>query len=106
MVEPDMVERLFRPVFLNALPKRLRIRFDWLLEYAHYMNINEPFPSSLPELQTLMGAEHLSCSCSCASCCAESVFLRNLQYWADETGFGESFGQPPGADAYSAARVG
>jgi nucleoside-diphosphate-sugar epimerase len=97
LIDPESIERLVRPVFLAALPKRVRTRIQWILDYSHYMSIDEPFPSSLAELLPFMGVDHLYCCCTCSSCRAESVLLRNLRHLADATAFGESAELPSGA---------
>jgi hypothetical protein len=50
MVQPDMVDRLIRPVFINPLPAPARRRFDDLLAMTALF-VNAPvFPSTLGTL--------------------------------------------------------
>ena len=79
-IDPESVVRLFLPVFMPTLPRRERLRIERLFEYARYFDVHQPFPSALPDLERrgwLSAPE-----------CFETVFARNLGFWADSTGFG------------------
>jgi nucleoside-diphosphate-sugar epimerase len=80
LVSPEVFDRLIGPAFLPALPDRLRKTLERALEVSRYSNLAEPFPSSLPELESELGLEPL----------ADPSFtlLRSLDYWARSTGFG------------------
>ncbi len=78
-VSPDMVDRLLRPVFLPALKPGLRKRFERLLKISAYLCIDEPFITSLPELQNKFNLDSLPD--------LEMAFTRGLSYWAETTGY-------------------
>ena len=78
-IDPDSVVRLFLPVFMPTLPRRERLRIERLFEYARYFDVRDPFPSSLPELERRGWIK--------APTSFESLFERNMDYWADTTGF-------------------
>lgn len=76
---PETFERLFRPVFLAALPRRIRLSFENLMELAGFLSTDDPFPTSLPELETRF---KLSLRPD-----PETVLTRNLEYWVSSTGY-------------------
>ncbi|WP_405009712.1 SDR family oxidoreductase [Kitasatospora sp. NBC_01539] len=45
-VSHDMIDRLIRPVFIDALPRAQRRRFDDMLAMTALFNTQEPFPST------------------------------------------------------------
>ena len=47
IVAPEMFDRLIRPVFLPAMPPRVRQSFERLLPLTKYLVLRTPFPSSL-----------------------------------------------------------
>jgi nucleoside-diphosphate-sugar epimerase len=50
-VAPDTYHRLIAPVFLDALPRTMRMAVSSLMElFEDYVSMTEPFPSSLDEL--------------------------------------------------------
>lgn len=76
---PETFERLFRPVFLSALPRRIRLSFESLMELTAFLSTDEAFPTSLPEMETqfkLALRPDL-----------ETVLIRNLEYWVRSTGY-------------------
>ena len=73
MVEPDIVERLFRPALLPALPPDLQITMGRALQMLKYVNITRPFPSSLAELTGLLGSAPLPDP--------ELTVIRNVEFW-------------------------
>jgi hypothetical protein len=81
MVAPEMFDRLIRPVFLPALPGRMRRSYFRLLPLVRYLNLYQPFPSSLPGLETAWGCR--------LDCDLEDIFLRNLQHLAWRYGLAE-----------------
>jgi thioester reductase-like protein len=50
LVDPAMVERLIRPVFIDPLPPTVRRKFDDVLAMAALFSGADPFPTSLGEL--------------------------------------------------------
>lgn len=78
-VSPEMVDRLLRPVFMSAFPPALQKRFERLLKISAYLCIDEPFTSSLPELQNCLNLNSLPD--------LEMAFTRGLSYWAETTGY-------------------
>lgn len=51
-IDPEIFDRLIRPVFFPALPATLRCGLDRALTFAKYFNIDRPLPTSLPSLQS------------------------------------------------------
>lgn len=55
-VDPEIVDRLLRPVFMDEVPRRLRSRIDRMLEFTHIIVPDgKPIPTSLPALQERFG---------------------------------------------------
>jgi len=81
-VPPDMFDRLIGPVFLDALPGRIRRNILRMLEFfTTYLQSGQTKPSSLDQLVAL-GARPLPDQC-------ES--LRNsVRYWAERNGYARS----------------
>jgi nucleoside-diphosphate-sugar epimerase len=78
-VPPDLFDRLIGPVFLEALPGKIRRSVVRMLEFfATYLRSGETKPSSLTELEAL-GMRPLPDQ-------AESL-RTSLRYWAEETGY-------------------
>lgn len=77
-VPPDLFDRLIAPVFLDALPTKIRITVVRLLEFfAAYLSMDSAMPSSLGEL-TALGAKPLP---------DQRESLRaSLEFWAESTG--------------------
>jgi thioester reductase-like protein len=77
-MEPDSVDRLIRPVFLDKLPEKVAKRLELLFALMPLVNSDDPFPSSMPQLEAELGlappADLLE------------IFTRNLEYWASEQG--------------------
>jgi nucleoside-diphosphate-sugar epimerase len=57
LVDPEMVDRLIRPVFFPELPKRIVRRYDQVTALATIVVTSQPFESSLPELEHHYGRE-------------------------------------------------
>ena len=78
-VPPDMFDRLIRPVFLDALPVKIRRNVVRMLEFfTTYLQSGETKPSSLGRLETL-GVKPLP---------DQRESLRNsVRYWATEKGY-------------------
>lgn len=78
LVSADVFERLIRPVFLPALPARFKRTLNQVEQFARYMSLVEPLPSSLPELETRRCVGPLPSP--------EMTLTRSLDYWAAATG--------------------
>ncbi len=74
MVTSDVFDRLIAPVFLPALPAQMQRTINRALRLSKYLMLEEQLPSSLPELEL-----QLECPLGFSP---ETVFLRNLEYWA------------------------
>jgi nucleoside-diphosphate-sugar epimerase len=81
-VPPEMFDRLIGPVFLDALPGRIRRNILRMLEFfTTYLESGQTKPSSLDQLVAL-GARPLP---------DQRESLRNtLQYWAAQNGYGQA----------------
>jgi hypothetical protein len=81
-VPPEMFDRLIGPVFLDALPSRIRRNVLRMLEFfTIYLQSGQAKPSSLDQLVAL-GARPLP---------DQRESLRNsLRYWAAQNGYGYS----------------
>ena len=81
-VPPEMFDRLIGPVFLDALPGRIRRNVLRMLEFfTTYLQSGQAKPSSLDQLVAL-GAGPLP---------GQRESLRNsLQYWAARNGYGQA----------------
>jgi nucleoside-diphosphate-sugar epimerase len=73
-VAPDIVERLFRPAVLPALPPEIQVLMGRAVEMVKYLSITRPFPSSLSLLSELAGSPPLPKS--------ELTLIRNAEFWA------------------------
>jgi len=77
-IPPDVFDRLVAPVFLDALPRRVRLTVTRLLEFfTVYLAMDTALPSSLAELAGL-GAKPLPDQ--------RATLLNSLRYWATATG--------------------
>jgi nucleoside-diphosphate-sugar epimerase len=81
-VPPDMFDRLIGPVFIGALPAKIRRNVLRMLEFfTIYLQSGQTKPSSLDQLVTL-GARPLP---------DQRESLRNsLRYWAAQNGYGQA----------------
>lgn len=77
-VEPDVIDRLVRPVFLPSLPARTQMMVNQALELLSF-SVEQPLPSSLPELETKLGIDHMPD--------LELCLIRNAEFWARKRGF-------------------
>ena len=50
MVKPETFDRLVKPVFLPALPKRFKRMFEEASLYLKYLDMAEPFPTDVERL--------------------------------------------------------
>jgi nucleoside-diphosphate-sugar epimerase len=76
-VEPDVYHQVIAPVFLPELPRPKRLALSSLADlFLDYLNMSEPFPSSLEELAAT-GATNLPDPRSSLVAC--------LDYWQDTT---------------------
>jgi hypothetical protein len=80
-VPPDMFDRLIGPVFLDALPARIRRNVVRMLEFfTTYLQSGETKPSSLDQLEAL-GVRPLP---------DQRESLRNsVRYWAAQKGYAQ-----------------
>jgi nucleoside-diphosphate-sugar epimerase len=77
-VPPEMFDRLIAPVFLDALPARIRRTVVRLLEFfAAYLCVDDALPSDLDRLVDL-GGQPLPDQ--------ETTLMTSLRYWAEATG--------------------
>jgi nucleoside-diphosphate-sugar epimerase len=77
-VPPEVFDRLFAPVFLSELPRRVRHMVVNLLEYfAAYLAVDEPLPSDLGSIAAAGGFEVPD---------PHEALLTSLRYWAMATG--------------------
>lgn len=79
IVNPEIIDRLFKPVFLPGLPVVLRKRLNSLVDYACYFNLSSPFPCNYNELAAEFSLDHMPPQ--------DTVLVNNLNYWASQTGF-------------------
>ena len=81
-VPPDLFDRLIGPVFLEALPAKIRANVVRMLEFfTTYLQSGQTKPSSLDQLVAL-GARPLP---------DQRESLRNsLRYWAEQNGYGQA----------------
>ena len=81
-VPPDMFDRLIGPVFVDALPDKIRRNVLRMLEFfTTYLQSGQTKPSSLDQLVAL-GARPLPDQ-------RESL-RNNVQYWAAQNGYGQT----------------
>jgi nucleoside-diphosphate-sugar epimerase len=74
VVDPDMVDRLIRAVFLEELPSRVARMFDGVLQITSLMTLDDQFPhSALPCLPPRPDSRR--------------ILLNNAAYWAVRTRF-------------------
>jgi hypothetical protein len=78
IVNPDVFERLIRPVFLPNLPRHLQRIMIRALQLSKNC-LEQPLPTSLPELERSL---HLAPLPS-----LQQTFLHNLEYWATVNGY-------------------
>jgi nucleoside-diphosphate-sugar epimerase len=72
MYSYETFDRLIRPVFFDALPPQMRQSFERAMSVARYINIDAPFPSSMPTLEAQFGIVLPS---------PDTVLMRNLDHW-------------------------
>jgi nucleoside-diphosphate-sugar epimerase len=87
-VEPDIIDRLVKPVFLPSLPARTQMMLNQALELLSF-SVEKPLPSSLPELETIMGLPRMPDP--------ETSLIRNAEFWARKRGLGQTRDRTPGA---------
>jgi nucleoside-diphosphate-sugar epimerase len=80
-VEMDVIERMVKPVFLPSLPARSREMVGQALDLLSF-SVKEPLPTSVPELETLLGIPHTPDP--------ELVAIRNAEFWARKRGFDQT----------------
>jgi nucleoside-diphosphate-sugar epimerase len=85
-VSPDTFDRLIAPVFLDALPRRIRFTVLRLLDFfAVYLSMETAMPSSFEDLVGL-GVVALPDQ--------RQTLVNSFRYWADRTGRGVTSAQP------------
>lgn len=80
-VTQDVFDRLIKPVFLPQMPGLVRRTVERAMHLARYLNIEEPFPTSVPELEREFGVQPPPSPAE--------TFLRSLEYWARVAPFKE-----------------
>lgn len=79
LVDPEVVERLFRPALLPDFPPKVRRRFEQLLELMTVFFTDYVFPSSFEQIRDETGAAvHVD---------GEQAFRNTIAYWADLKGY-------------------
>lgn len=78
LVDPELVDRLIRPVFIETLPEQAQRHFDQMLQTTALFYTDEPFPSSLADLGHDASRTGL-----------EGAFSRSMRYWAETKGLAE-----------------
>jgi nucleoside-diphosphate-sugar epimerase len=76
-VEPDVIDRLIRPVFLPSLPPRMQAMVNQALGLLSF-SIADYLPTSLPELETRLGIARMPDP--------ELCIIRNAEFWARTRG--------------------
>lgn len=81
IVDPEVIDRLFKPVFLPSLPRVLRKRLSSLVDYACYFNLQSPLPCNYDDLADEFDLAPMPSQ--------DTVLWNNLTYWAEQTRFRE-----------------
>jgi len=76
-VEPDVIDRLIRPVFLPSLPPRMQMMVNQALGLLSF-SIADYLPTSLPELEAKLGIAPMPDP--------EICIIRNAEFWARTRG--------------------
>ena len=79
LVDPDLIDRLIRPVFLDGLPEALRRRFELMLALVCLYQRQDAFPSCIEDV---LGD-------AAADLRLENAFGVGMEYWAREQGLGD-----------------
>jgi nucleoside-diphosphate-sugar epimerase len=80
-VDPDVIDRLIKPVFLPQLPPRMQSMVNQALGLLSF-SISEPLPTSMPELEAKYGIMHLPDS--------ELSIVRTTEFWARTRGLDQA----------------
>lgn len=80
LVDPEIVDRLFRPALLPDFPPRIRRRFEQLLELIAVFFTDNVFPSSFDQLREEHAVD--------LGVDQEQAFRNTVRYWADAKGYG------------------
>jgi nucleoside-diphosphate-sugar epimerase len=78
-VEPDILDRLIRPVFFAELPSEVRDSYEQMITLMSLFYTTEPFPTSLDELVAEGKLADPPVD-------LEDAYERNLWHWAERTG--------------------
>jgi nucleoside-diphosphate-sugar epimerase len=89
-VDPGIIDRLVRPVFLPSLPARTQMMLNQALELMSF-SVLEPLPTSLPDLEARFDLPRMPDP--------ELSLIRNAEFWARKRGFAQLRGgvSPVGA---------
>jgi nucleoside-diphosphate-sugar epimerase len=79
-VDPGIIDRLVRPVFLPSLPARTQMMLNQALELLSF-SVDQPLPSSLPDLESVLGTPRMPNP--------ETSLIRNAEFWAKKRGIGQ-----------------
>ena len=78
-VATDIVDRLLRPVFMDAFPYRVRSRIERILEFTEFVAPDgRHFPTSLPWFQAELGMAPLPD--------LREALRRGMEFWAEQKG--------------------
>jgi hypothetical protein len=86
LVGGEVYERLIAPVFLRALPGRVQASVQRVMPLTRYFDIDQPLPSSLPDLRLRLGLTPLPD--------LRESFERSLAYWAAANALGGASRRP------------
>ncbi|MBZ4323785.1 SDR family oxidoreductase [Streptomyces huiliensis] len=78
LVEPDVIDRLIRPVFLGQLPERDRGRFETMLGLTELFDTAECFPSTLGTLPGIAQPTSEELADACRASVAYLIRIRRL----------------------------
>lgn len=77
MVDPEVINRLYKPAFFSSLPSYMRKRMNSLIDYSCYFNSSEPFPSNYNILAEELGLRSMPDY--------NEVLINNMEFWAEKT---------------------
>jgi nucleoside-diphosphate-sugar epimerase len=81
LVGREIIDRLFRPVFIPRLPPRTRRRFLSMVELTELLDSEDPLPSSMHELERRLGLPPAPDPID--------VLTHSCEYWAHANGLGD-----------------
>ncbi len=74
MISMDLFDRLIRPVFLPEFPPQQQRILETTMQFMRYLNVEQPFPTSRPELECKFNVPPLPDP--------HLTIVANLDYWA------------------------